>query len=100
MVDRGGNVTLRSLPRTENRGADTLLLILYGYRALRNQVDVNTGTLTEAARTSGLQVDRIDRLIATYEHLIRRGGYKRGVRYALNNQGVAHAEGILEEMYG
>ncbi len=93
-----GAVSLRILPRTERRDADALILLLYGYRALANQPDVNSGDLMKAARQSGLQLSRIDYPIAAHQQLITEGGLRRGKRYGINNQGVNHAEQLIRDL--
>ena len=97
--DRRGIVSLRVRPNTPNRIADSLLMILYGFRILRGQDDVPVIQLMEAAKQSGAQVERIDRAIAPHKDLVTRGGAKRGGRYGLNNPGVARAEELLRQMF-
>lgn len=97
--DQQGIVSLRVRPSTPNRVADALLLILYGFRFLRSQHDVPVIQLMEAARQSGVGIDRIDRAIAPHRELITYGGTRRGGRYGLNNPGVIMAETLLREMF-
>jgi hypothetical protein len=99
IVDSKGLVSLRTLPPTEDRQADTLILLMYGHRALRQQPNVSADALINGARQSGLTLDRLDRVLGGYTHLHRKGGVRRGTRYTLNNPGIAHAEGILREMF-
>ena len=94
-----GVVSLRMIPQTKNREADALLLVLYGYLALKNDHDVYGTKLMKAARQSGLSIDRIDRVISVHKGLYIRGGARRGARYALNNQGQAKARQILKELF-
>ncbi len=94
-VDDEQRVSLNIIPKTENRDADALMLLLYGARVLAKQQDVNAGQLMAAARTSGLQLSRLDKTLATYGHFITEGGVRRGKRYGLNNQGVNHAKHVL-----
>jgi hypothetical protein len=72
--------------------------LLYGYRTLGNASDVNAGNLMQAARQSGLQLTRIDQTISFYQSLITEGGLRRGKRYGINNQGVNHAEQLIQGM--
>jgi hypothetical protein len=97
-VDEGGSVSLRILPRTERRDADALILLLYGFKTLGNSPDVNSGVLMQAVRQSGLQLTRIDQTISFYQNLITEGGLRRGKRYGLNNQGVNHAQQLIQGM--
>lgn len=76
-----------------------MLIIMYGYRILGEQQDITAVTLAESMRQSGLQIDRLDRIVMVYREFIRRGGAKRGTRYSLNNLGVTRAETILRDMY-
>lgn len=96
--DESGGVSLRILPRTERRESDALMLLLYGFRKLGNQEDVGSGALMAAVRQSGLQLERVDHAIFIYRSLITEGGYRRGKRYGLNNQGVNHAEQLIAGM--
>ncbi len=73
-------------------------MLLYGYRALANQPDVNSGVLMQSARQSGLQLSRIDYPIAAHQQLITEGGLRRGKRYGINNQGVNHAEQLIRDL--
>jgi hypothetical protein len=97
-VDDNGGVSLRLLPRSDRRDADALVALLYGFRKLSDQSDIGSGTLMAAAKTSGLQLTRIDTVLAAYRHLVTEGGYRRGKRYGLNNQGIAHAEQVIAGM--
>ncbi len=94
-------VSLRILPRTENRenrDADALLLLLYGFRALAEITEVLSGRLMNAATVSGLQLERIDRVILTHRQYITEGGARRGKTYGLNNQGINRAVELIGEL--
>lgn len=97
-VDSEGQVSLRILPRTNDRDADGLLILLYGFRKLSNQVDVLSGRLLRAALTSGLSAVRVDRTFMPHTELITKGGKRVGSRWGLNNRGIAKAEEIIIEM--
>jgi hypothetical protein len=90
-----GAVSLRILPRTDQREADAIMILLYGFRQLTNKMDVSSSDLMKSARQSGLQFNRLDHTISTYKNLITEGGLRRGKRYGLNNQGVNHAVQII-----
>lgn len=94
-VDQEGQVSLRILPQTDNRDADALLILLYGFRVLSDQMDVLSGRLLRAMKISGLTINRIDRAMAPNNELVTRGGAKTGTRWGLNNRGVTKAEEII-----
>ncbi len=97
LIDRiyrvdGEVISLRALPKTEKPQSDVLLLLLYGYNAIKNQHDVSAVRLSQAAKQTGVQVDRLDRLIAQNSDYIVRAGFKKGVRYGINNPGTKRCE--------
>ena len=51
------------MPNTEKAEADALLLLLYGYTRIKNQHDVTALRLAQAAKQTGIQADRLDRLV-------------------------------------
>jgi hypothetical protein len=89
-----GLISLKVFPRGDNAEADGLLLLLYGYQRIAKNDHVFAVTLSRAARKSGLQFDRVDRLMETQRAYIGRGGQRRSTTYTLNNQGVAQAARI------
>jgi hypothetical protein len=93
-------VSVRFLPQTEERDADVLLLILYGYRALKGQDDVAVTQLKLAMRQSGCPVQRVDRIAARYvsEGLVQKGGIAKGGVYRLSNAGEERALRLIGEM--
>lgn len=91
-------VSLRLLPRSGDREANALVVLLYGFRKLCNQTDVLVGRLLKAAKTSGISIDRVDYAIAPNAELVTKGGARVGSRYGLNNRGVVKAEEIISEM--
>lgn len=98
VVDQDGQVSLRIVPRTNDRDADGLLILLYGFLKLSNQMDVLSGRLLRAAQTSGLSVVRVDRTFMPHMELITKGGKRVGSRWGLNNRGIAKAEEIIADM--
>jgi hypothetical protein len=94
-----GYVTLRVLPKGDQKEADAFLLILYGYRRLKNEDTVLSTHLLRAGEFSGLNSYRPAHALATHESLIIRGGYKKGSTYTLNNQGIAKAEEIAARIF-
>ena len=99
-VDRTGTVSLRALPRSENKHAEALMALLYGHQVLRGEHSVTSGRLMKDARQSGIQVDRIDRILNTQSSFVTAAGFKKGRRYGLNNPGAKRAEEILTEILG
>jgi hypothetical protein len=98
--DRKELVTLRAHPTGETRDADAVLLIVYGYRLLRDQDEVLVTKLLESLRVSGMNVDRIDRAVGP--HLIAgyllKTGRAKGGKYRLTNTGREHARRIAERL--
>jgi hypothetical protein len=97
-VDPNGVVSLKLLPKTDNRNTDALVMILYGFRVLKQQHDVPASSLVAAAKQSGVNIDRVDRTLAVRDDLFQKGGSRKGSRYALNNQGALHAEQLVKQM--
>ncbi len=91
----GEVISLRVLPKTEKAYADTLLLLLYGYSAIKGEHDVTAVRLAQAAKQTGIQVDRLDRTIAQNAQYVVRAGFKKGVRYGINNPGIRRAEELI-----
>jgi hypothetical protein len=111
MVDRGllrrlfdlredGVVTLKVLPKGVERGAEALLLILYGYRCLKNEDGVLATQLHRAAEQSGVPIRWPAYELATYDRFVNRIGQRKGSAYSLNDQGVAMAHEITTRILG
>lgn len=96
----GEIISLRVLPDGKDAHADALLLLIYGFQTINGVNEVGAMQLTEAARQSGINLARIDRTIAKLNGHVRKGGFKRGTRYQINNPGIAKAEGMLRKMFG
>jgi hypothetical protein len=96
-MDDGDRISLRVLPTGNNVNSETLILLLFGFHAMKQQYDVSAIDLTAAARKSGLHVERIDRCVPT--EFVGKGGRAKGTRYSLNNRGIARAQELLEEMF-
>ena len=94
--DKKGLVTLRILPRGEDRDADAVLLILLGFRRLRDQVEIPVTQLKPSLKQSGCNVDRVDAVVARYlrKGLLNKGGSGKGGRYSLTNSGTQKANSI------
>jgi hypothetical protein len=94
-----GIVTLRVLPKGDTKEADAFLLLLYGYRRINEQEDVLATHLLRAAELSGLAAYRPAHALAPHEHLIIRGGHKKGSTYSLNNQGIIKVQEIAARIF-
>jgi hypothetical protein len=88
-----GLVTLRLLPRGEDRDPDAVLLILLGFGRMRDQIEVPVTQLKPALKQSGCNVDRVDAVVAKYlrEGLLNKGGSGKGGKYSLTNSGTQKA---------
>lgn len=100
--ERKGLLTLRALPHTQDREADTLVLLLLGYKLMANQEEVGVTTLKWALEQSGCTVDRVDRIASKplNARLILKGGKAKGSRFSLTNPGVGRAKDLLQELFG
>ena len=97
--DESGLVSLHALPpkgEGETHEADALVLILYGFRRLRDHGTVMVDQLIKAARQSGIDPGgRVSRILDQRRDMITRSGTRRGTKYGLNNRGTAHAESLM-----
>ena len=75
----GVPVSLLHKPKTEAQNADALLMILWGFRELKNTEQVTAFELMKAARKSGVQLERLDRVIGKSPY-VTIGGAKSGTR--------------------
>ena len=82
------------LPDGPMRIADTVLLILLGYRELRGLSQVSALDLNESLRAAGFDQLRLDRVMSPYlkERLVLRSGVGKGSRYRLTTRGVKQAQ--------
>lgn len=94
-IDQNENVVVQRLPQSDNRNADSVLLILYGYLVRRQMHDVPAGQLIESLRVSGISLNRLDRVMESVPGSIHRGGSRKGSRYALNMPGRNRAEELI-----
>ena len=97
---KDNKLSLHVLPKTKNSVADSLVLLIYGFQKLLGLEAVSSIALMEAAKQSGLRIDRVDRNIPV-EHgkLVIRGGQGKGTRYSVNNRGAAYAQELLEKLF-
>lgn len=90
-------VSLRMLPRTDDRDGDALVLILLGHKLLRNEDEVFVTQLKPELTQSGLVVDRIDRMASRPLNagFLNKAGFGKGGRYSLTNAGLDYAKALL-----
>jgi hypothetical protein len=98
-VRSDGVITLRALPRGEQKEADTFLLLLYGYRRIKNEEPVLGTQLLQSAKYSGMAEMRPADAFWATEQFVIRGGVKKGSTYQLNNPGVTKAEEIATKIF-
>lgn len=111
-LHRGGIISLKKTPNTDNRLNDSLILLIYAYQRsglLQRPKEtggfipdlgepmVPSGKLMAAATKSGLELDRIDRVIAGYGELFYRHGAKKGTKYGLTVKGKSYAKDLLND---
>jgi hypothetical protein len=95
-----GAVTLKVLPTGPDRGADAMLLLLYGYYRLKNEECVLATHLFRAAEQSGISLRRPANEYVRNGRFVNRGGQRKGSHYSLNSQGLAMAKEITAKMVG
>ena len=98
--DKRELVTLRALPRGDDRHSQGIALVLYGYRSLRQEDEVLVTRLKASLEASGSVPDRIDRAAApllTRQSVVKSGAGKGG-RYRLTNSGVKEAEASVRAL--
>lgn len=100
--NKDGMISLRVLPNgnSEDKVGDALFLLLFGHLALKSQSEVKASILLAAAKQSGVNLLRVDHSLDRYDHLVTRGGIRRGSRYALTNPGIEYARSVAEKMFG
>jgi len=95
--EKRGLVSLRMLPRTDDRDGDALVLILLGHKLLRNEDEVFVTQLKPELTQSGLVVDRVDRIAnrPVNAGFLNKAGFGKGGRYSLTNAGLDYAKALL-----
>jgi hypothetical protein len=98
--ERRNMVSLRMIPRTDDRDGDALLLILLGHKLLRNEDEVLVTQLKPELTQSGLVVERVDRMAnrPVNAGFLNKGGLGKGGRYSLTNAGMEYAKALLNSM--
>jgi hypothetical protein len=99
--EKKGIVTLRILPRGDDRDANAALLVLLGFRQLKSQDEVPVTQLKPALKQSGCNVDRVDAVVGKYqrEGFINKGGSGKGGKYSLTNSGIEKAHTLTRTMF-
>jgi hypothetical protein len=95
-----GVVILKVLPDGTEKGAESLLLILYGYHRLKNEDGVLATQLHRAAERSGVAIRWPAYELAPYDRFVNRAGRRKGSTYSLNDHGLAIAQEISTRILG
>ena len=95
--NRAQQVKLTVIPDGPMRIADTVLLLLLGYRELRGASQVSALDLNQGLRSAGFDDLRLDREMAPYvkARLVLRSGVGKGSRYRLTTRGVKKAQELV-----
>lgn len=98
--DKRDMLTLRILPRSDDRYADALLLVVLGYKIIKGTDEIMVTQLKPAMRQSGCMVERIDQVAAKYvrQGYLNKGGMGKGGRYSLTNSGIEKATALLNSL--
>ncbi len=98
--ERRDMLSLRILPRSDDRYADSLLLVMFGYKVTKGTDEVMVTQLKSSMRQSGCMVERIDQVAAKYvrQGFLNKGGMGKGGRYSLTNSGAEKAAAILNTL--
>jgi hypothetical protein len=99
-LGQNGAVTLKVLPPTgPDTDADAVLLLLYGYRLLKNENYVLATQLSRAAARSGITLRRPVNAYMRNSRFVIRGGQRKGSHYSLSSQGLAMAKEITARIF-
>ena len=98
--DRTQRVKSTILPEGPTRIADTVLLLLLGYRELRGLSQISALLLNQGLESAGFDDYRLDREMAPYlkARLILRSGVGKGSRYRLTTRGVKRAQELVQSL--
>lgn len=93
-------LSFRQPPGGDYPEADAVLLLLFGHRRLRNEVDVPVTVLMDALKQSGCPVKRLDRILTIYtkDRSVLRTGKGKGGKYRLTNIGLKKAEAMAGKL--
>ena len=93
-------VSLRALPPDgPNKASDAAIMILYGAHQLLHMPEYPVTRLKRSLQRSGIQVNRIDRIMEPYRHILIKGGAGVSGKYSLNNQGIIQVVGLLRAIF-
>ena len=97
---RTQQVKITALPDGPMRIADTVLLLLLGYRELRGLSQVSALDLNEGLKAAGFEQVRLDRIMSPYlkDRLVLRSGVGKGSRYRLTTRGVKRAQELAQSL--
>jgi hypothetical protein len=93
-LHQDGTIILKMLPDGPDRSGNTMLLLLYGYYALKNEECVLATQLFRAGEQSGISLRRAVKECTKNGRFVVRNGQRKGSNYALNDQGLAVAKEI------
>ena len=98
--DRTQRVKSTVLPDGPTRIADTVLLLLLGYRELRGLNQISALLLNQGLKSAGLDDYRLDREMSPYlkAKLVLRSGVGKGTRYRLTTRGVKRAHELVQTL--
>jgi hypothetical protein len=98
--ERHDLLSLRILPRSDDRNGEALLLLMLGFRLAKGLDEVMVTQLKPALRQSGCLVERVDQVAGKYvrQGLLNKGGMGKGGRYSLTNLGLERATTLLGEI--
>ncbi len=89
-----------ALPEGSSKIADTVLLLLLGYRELQGLSQISALILNQGLRSAGFEDFRLDREMAPYlkARLVLRSGVGKGSRYRLTTRGVKQAQELIQTL--
>ncbi len=98
--DRTQQVRSMALPEGSSKIADTVMLLLLGYRELRGLSQISALILNQGLRSAGFEDFRLDREMAPYlkARLVLRSGVGKGSRYRLTTRGVKQAQELVQTL--
>lgn len=93
-------LSLSIRPMGDAAQADAILLLLFGYKFLKEQDEVIVTQLKDGLEQSGFSVNRIDRAIAPYVRslFVIKTGKAKGGRYRLTNSGTTKAQTLANQL--
>lgn len=98
--EKDGVISLHVLPKSADAEGDALVLLVHGYQRLRpSEYPITAVRLAQVAKVSGVNIDRLDRALASKSDLIMKAGLRRGTKYSLNNRGEQHAIETMKTLF-